>query len=159
VVGSLAYETTVAASAVSGYGYTMSDQISNPEVFSAILWAMTIGTLPAFIVVPIFGKKIERGMAKIESKNKRWSELFGVSLFIGMIATFLGAQFSGVTGGIGGWITVFVVIISGLIMILCNFISRHMKSNAMENYALPISMIGAMLLSIPITTLVSSITG
>ncbi len=157
VVGSLAYETTVAASAVSGFGYTMADQISNPEVFSAILWAMTIGTLPAFIVVPIFGKKIERGMANIASKNKRLSVLFWVSLFIGMIATFLGAQFSGTTSGIAGWIPVIVVIISALIMILCNFISKYMKSDAMENYALPLSMVGAMLLAIPITNLVSSI--
>jgi len=31
------YDTTIAVSAVSGYGYTMADQISNPEVFSISL--------------------------------------------------------------------------------------------------------------------------
>ncbi len=159
VIGSLAYETTVAASAVSGFGYSMADTITDPEVFAAILWAMTIGTLAAFIVVPIFGKKIERGMAKIESRDRRWSELFGAALFIGMISTFFGAQFGGVLQGLRGWIPVFVLAVSAAIMALCNAISRRLKSDFMENYALPISMVGAMLSSLPITSIVAAIEG
>ncbi|MDC7126742.1 MAG: DUF5058 family protein [Spirochaetales bacterium] len=157
VIGSLAYETTVAASAVSGYGYSMADTITNPKVFTSILWAMSIGTLAAFVVVPVFGKKIEHGMAKMKNKNSHWGELFGAALFIGMIATFFGAQFSGIQNGLVGWIPVFVMIVSALIMILCNTISKHLKSDVMENYSLPISMIGAMVSSIPITKIVMAI--
>ena len=159
VVGSLAYETTVAASAVSGYGYSMSETITNPEVFGSIVWAMTMGTLAAFIIVPIFGKKIENGMSKIEKKDGRWSELFGTALVVGMISTFFGSQFSGIFQGLTGWIPVFVMIVSALIMMLCNFISGRLKTNVMENYSLPISMIGAMLLAIPISSFVSVFTG
>lgn len=157
VIGSLAYETTVAASAVSGYGYSMSQTITDPEVFSAILWAMTIGTLSAFIVVPVFGKRIEKGLDNIKTKDRRWSELFGMSLLIGMIATFTGAQFSAVTTGLAGWIPVFVGIISALIMVACQAASKRMKSNAMENYALPISMVGAMIVAVPLSNALTSL--
>jgi hypothetical protein len=159
VIGSLAYETTAAAAAASSFGYDLSSPITDPKTFSAIVWAMSLGTLPAFIIVPIFGKRLENGMSRIESRDKRWRELLGAALFIGMISTFVGAQFAHVTEGLTGWIPVMVGIVSALIMYLCNTISRRFKTNFMENYALPISMLGAMLLSLPITNLVTMLDG
>jgi hypothetical protein len=45
------------------------------------------------------------------------------------------------------------MIISSLLMLICGFFVKVLKVKWMEDYALPISMLGAMALSIPITRL------
>ncbi len=56
--------------------------------------------------------------------------------------------------GLQGWIPpVFVMIVSALLMLICGFFVRVLKVKWMEDYALPISMLGAMALAIPITGL------
>jgi len=45
------------------------------------------------------------------------------------------------------------MIVSALLMLICGFFVRVLKVRWMEDYALPISMLGAMALAIPITNL------
>ena len=66
---------------------------------------------------------------------------------------FPGMIFADVTTGPKGWIPVFVMIVSSLLMLVCGFFVKVLKVKWMEDYALPISMLGAMALSIPITRL------
>jgi len=72
---------------------------------------------------------------------------------MGMISAFLGMIFAQVTTGLKGWIPVFVMAVSSMLMLVCGFFVRVLKVKWMEDYALPISMLGAMALSIPITRL------
>lgn len=156
VIGALTYETTAAASAANSLGYTLSELITDPMVFSAIVWVMTIGIIPGMVLVPTFGKKIENGLLKIRSKDDRWGDIFQTSLFLGMISAFLGVVFATVGQGLVGWIPVFVMLVSAIIMLLCGACVKKLKWQWMQDYALPISMLGAMALSIPITNLIKS---
>lgn len=159
VIGALTYETTAAASAASAVGATLSDQITDPRLFSAIAWIMTIGIIPGLVLVTVFGKKIENGVATIKTKDQRWGEIFISGLFLGMISAFLGVVFAHVHEGLEGWIPVFVMLSSAVLMILCGLLRKLLKAKWLDDYALPISLLGGMALSIPITTLVQSIVG
>ncbi|HCX79012.1 MAG TPA: DUF5058 domain-containing protein, partial [Firmicutes bacterium] len=83
----------------------------------------------------------------LKKRDTKWGEIVLTALFMGMISAFLGMIFADVTIGLKGWIPVFVMLISSLIMLICGFFVRVLKVKWMEDYALPISMLGAMALS------------
>ncbi|MDO4566166.1 MAG: DUF5058 family protein [Oscillospiraceae bacterium] len=159
VIGALTYETTAAASAASAIGLDLSQLIDDPKAFTTIAWVMTLGIIPGPILVPLIGKKIESGVAKIGKGDLKWNEYFMAGLFLGMISAFLGVVFADVTKGIVGWIPVFVMIISALLMALCGAIHKITQKKWITDYALPISMLGAMALAIPLTSFITAAAG
>lgn len=159
VIGALTYETPAAASAASAMGTDLSNLITDPVTFAAIAWVMTLGIIPGPVLVPTIGKKIENGVMRILQKDEKWGSLFMTALFLGMISAFLGMIFATVSEGLRGWIPCFVMIASALIMCVCAVFVKLLHWKWMEDYALPISMLGGMALSIPITNLVNMIAG
>ena len=159
VIGALTYETPAAASAASAMGTDLSTLITDPAVFAAIAWVMTLGIIPGPVLVPTIGKKIENGVMRIRQKDEHWGSLFMTALVLGMISAFLGMIFATVSEGLRGWIPCFVMIASALIMCVCAVFVKLLHWKWMEDYALPISMLGGMALSIPITNLVNMIAG
>ncbi len=159
VIGSLTYETTAAAAAANAVGSSLSQRITDPKIFAAIAWVMAIGIIPGLLLVPLFGKKIEKGISNIKSKDSKWGQIFLSGLFLGMISAFLGLVFAHVHEGLTGWIAVFVMFASALLMMICGLVRKLFKAKWIEDYALPISLLGGMALSIPITALVQSIVG
>ena len=159
VIGALTYETPAAASAASAMGTDLSNLITDPVTFAAIAWVMTLGIIPGSVLVPTIGKKIENGVMRIRQKDEKWGSLFMTALFLGMISAFLGMIFATVSEGLRGWIPCFVMIASALIMCVCAVFVKLLHWKWMEDYALPISMLGGMALSIPITNLVNMIAG
>ena len=155
----LTYEAPAAASAASAMGTDLSNLITDPVTFAAIAWVMTLGIIPGPVLVPTIGKKIENGVMRIRQKDEKWGSLFMTALFLGMISAFLGMIFATVSEGLRGWIPCFVMIASALIMCVCAVFVKLLHWKWMEDYALPISMLGGMALSIPITNLVNMIAG
>lgn len=157
VIGALTYETPAAASAAQAVGTDLSQLITDPTAFAAIAWVMTLGIVPGTILVPAFGKKIENGIMRIRSKDEKWGSIFMTALFLGMISAFLGMVFGTIRDGLQGWIPFFVMVVSALLMCVCAVFVKVLKWKWMEQYALPLSMLGGMFLSIPITNLVNSL--
>lgn len=157
VIGSLTYETTAAATAASALGTSLSDKVTDPKNFAAIAWVMTVGIVPGLILVPLFGQKIEGSLSKLKSKDQKWGDIFMTSLFLGMISAFLGVIFADISQGLTGWIPVFVMLAAAIVMALCGAIKFIFKAKWIEDYALPISMLSGMALSIPITQFVQSL--
>lgn len=157
VIGALTYETAAAAAAAEAVGYSLgSELITDPVAFAAIAWVMTLGIAAGLIWTPLLGKKVEKGLASIKMKDERWSEIFMNSLFLGMISAFLGVVFVDVSQGLVGWIPIFVMIAAAVIMALCGILLKVTKARWINDYALPVSMLGGMALAIPITNLVRS---
>ena len=154
VVGALTYELPAAESAAQAVGVSMSELVTDPKAFAAIAWVMTLGIIPGLILTPAFGEKIEGGLHKLQARDKKWGDIFMTSLFMGMISAFLGYIFCDVTKGLAGWIPVFVMLASALIMTVLGLLYKKTKARWLTDYALPISMLGAMALSIPITNLI-----
>jgi len=153
VLGALTYELPAATSTAATLGASISEGVTDPKVYSTIAWVMTLGILSGLTIITLFLKKIQGGIEGLKKRDTRWGELFITAVFMGMISAFLGMIFADVTQGLRGWIPVFVMLVSTVIMLICGFFVRVLKVKWMEDYALPISMLGAMALAIPITRL------
>jgi hypothetical protein len=142
VLGAVTYELPAATAAMNALGSSIADPITDAKVFTAVAWVMTLGIIPPLIIIPIFLKKIQGGMISIRKKDVRWGELFMTALFLGMISAFLGM---GVSGGV---LPVLTLLSSALIMAVCGLLVKKCGVSWLEDFALPLSMLGAMALAV-----------
>ena len=153
ILGALTYELPAASTTATAMNLSLSQQITDASAYSAIVWVMTLGIIPGIFVV-LFGlKKIQSGIVSIKSKDPKWGELFMSSMFLGMISAFVGMLFSDVRAGLPGFIPIVVALVSAVIMAVCGILIKKCKMAWLEQYALPLSMLGAMAASIPVTAL------
>ena len=161
VVGSLSYEAIAASNAVSAMGLELG-KISQltAQQFVNITLVMTISIMTGIWLVPVIGKKLLGGMSNLESKDKKWAEIFQNAMFIGMISAFLGYVFCDISrlwnpvegfSATSGLIPVCVMAVSALIMIVLGLLMRKPKLKWLGDYALPISLVLGMVSAIPIT--------
>lgn len=154
VVGAITYELPAATSTATALGLSLADTITDPKAYTAIAWVMTLGIIPGMIMIPLFLKKIQGGIMKIKNKDSKWGDLFMTSLFLGMISAFLGMVFTDVRNGLAGWIPIFVLLFSALMMGICGVLIKVCKMKWLETYALSISMILAMVFAVIITPMI-----
>ena len=154
VIGAITYELPAATSTANALGISLSEAITDPKIYSAIAWVMTLGILPSIVLPPILMKKIQGGMIKIKNKDSRWGDIFMTAMFLGMISAFLGMVFADVRSGIKGFIPIFALLVSAAIMGICGILIKKFHMKWLETYALSISMIGAMIFAVLITPLI-----
>lgn len=155
VIGAITYELPAATSTANAFGLSLSEMITDPEVYSAIAWVMTLGILPSIILPPILMKKIQGGMIKIKNKDSKWGDIFLTAMFLGMISAFLGMVFADIRTGIAGWIPIFVLLVSALAMALCGLLIKKFNMKWLETYAMAISMVLAMVFAVVITPILT----
>ena len=181
VVGSLSYEAIAAANAASGMGKTLSELAGSMTAsqFVTISIVMTVSIMVGIWLVPLIGKKMQKGLVSFESKDKKWSDIIQASLFIGMISAFVGYVFSDVSrlwlsnGGVyettakdengevvsvfydstSGLVPVCVMAVSAVLMCVCGILMKKLKWKWLNDYALPICMVLGMAAAIPLTAL------
>ncbi len=157
VIGAITYELPAASAAASSMAVDMSETVSDPLVFAVIAWVMTLGIIPGPILVPLFGKKIESGIIKLKNKDGKWGTIFMDALFLGMISAFLGMIFADISTGLVGWIPVFVMLTSSVLMLICGALYKKFNVKWLKDFAMPISMLGSMFLALPINAAVNAI--
>lgn len=154
VIGAITYELPAATSTANALGISLSEIITDPKVYSAIAWVMTLGIMPSIILPPVLMKKIRGGMVKLQNKDAKWSDLFMTSLFLGMISAFLGMVFADIRSGLAGWIPIFVLLVSALVMAVCGLLIKKFNMKWLETYAMTISMVCAMAFAVIITPII-----
>ena len=155
VIGAITYELPAATTTANALGITaLSETITNPEVYTAIAWVMTLGIFPGLIWVPLFIKKIQGGLMKIKNKDSKWGDILMTALFLGMISAFLGMVFADIRSGLAGWIPIFVLLFSAFVMGICGILVKVCRMKWLENYALPVSMLCAMAFAVVITPMI-----
>jgi hypothetical protein len=157
VVGSLSYETIAASNALNAMGLTFGRVAEiTAQQYVTVAWVMTISIMTGIWLVPLIGKKLQNGMISMEHRDKKWSEIFSNSMFIGMISAFLGyvfCDFSTVfSGDTSGLIAPLVMLVSMIVMAICGLCVKIFKYSWIADYALPISLICGMASAIPITS-------
>ncbi len=151
VLGAVTYELPAATATAKSMMLELNQTITDPRAFTAVAWVMTLGIIPGIFVI-LFGlKKIQSGVVKLKTRDEKWGDAVLTSLFLGMISAFLGMLFSDVRRGLPGFVPLAVALCSALLMGVCGVLIKKAKITWLEQYALPISMLGAMALSIPIT--------
>ena len=155
IIGSLSYETVAAGNALEAVGQELGNAITDPSIFIAVAWVMTIGIAAGVVLVPFLTKKVHGGVAKIGMKDKKWAETLNNAMFLGMISAFLGYVFCDVGGIIkgdaSGFIPVCVMLVSAIVMAVCGTIATKSKIRWLTDYALPVSLIIGMASAIPFT--------
>ena len=183
VVGSMSYETVAASNALSAMGQSLGSAIDlNAQQYLNVILVMTISIMMGIWLVPVIGKKLQSGMTKLENRDAKWADTFSNSLFIGMIAAFLGFVFCDVSrlwdadgrfitqtvvengeqikvqvpvSATSGMIPVCVMLVSALVMVVCGLLMKKPKLKWLSEYALPISLVLGMAAAIPITAWLS----
>ena len=179
VVGSMSYETVAANNALSAMGQSLgSGDPLTAQQYVNVLLVMTVSIMLGIWLVPVIGKKLQKGMRSLGNRDAKWAETFSNSLFIGMIAAFLGYVFCDVSrlwnadaryitqtvvengvevkkqvavSATSGLIPVCVMGVSALVMVICGLLMRKPKLKWLSEYALPISLVLGMAAAIPIT--------
>lgn len=150
VVGAIVYELSAADAACTSLGTSLGSALTAQQ-FTTIAWTMTIGITTGLVLVPLFAEKTLDGVASIGKKDKKWGELFTTSIFIGLIATFVGVGLSGITVDPEGRVSALVLIVSCIVMGICGILRNKLGWKWMNDYALPICMVIAMASAIPLT--------
>lgn len=179
VVGSMSYEMVAASNALSTMGQTLGAGTAlNAQQYVNVLTVMTVSIMMGIWLVPVIGKKLQKGMSSLSNRDAKWADIFSNALFIGMIAAFLGFVFSNVSrlwdpaarvvtekvvengaevnkqvavSATSGLIPVCVMLTSALAMIICGLLMRKPKLKWLSEYALPISLVLGMAAAIPFT--------
>ncbi len=154
VVGALTYELPAASTAAAAMGASISERVTDPKLFATIVWVMTLGIIPGIFYIPFLLTRIQKGIVNLKNRDKVWGETFLTALFLGMISAFLGVVFARIREGLTGWIPVFVMLISVVLMLICGLLVKRFGWRWLKEFALPICMLGAMALSIPLTNLI-----
>ena len=184
VVGSMSYETVAANNALSAMGQFLGSPTPlTAQQYLNVILVMTISIMMGIWLVPAIGKKLQNGMVKLGNRDKKWADAFSNSLFIGMIAAFLGYVFCDVNqlwtadknGLIAktateivngqqvevtkyfprttGLVPMCVMAVSAVTMLVCGLLMKFPKLKWLSEYALPISLIVGMAAAIPLTAL------
>lgn len=179
VVGSMSYETIAASNALTAMGQSLGSAAAlSAQQYLNIVLVMTISIMIGIWLVPVIGKKLQGGMAALGNRDAKWADAFSNSLFLGMIAAFLGYVFCDVSrlwnpdvrfvtetvmengeeikqqvavSATSGLIPVCVMAVSAVVMIICGLLMRKPKLKWLSEYALPISLVLGMASAIPIT--------
>ena len=183
VVGSMSYETVAASNALQAMGQSLGSSLElTAQQYVNVLLVMTISIMMGIWLVPVIGKKLQGGMASLANRDAAWADTFSNSLFIGMIAAFLGFVFCDVNrlwdadsrfitqtvvengeqvkvqipvSATSGMIPVCVMLVSALVMVACGLLMKKPKLKWLSDYALPISLVLGMASAIPITAWLS----
>ena len=179
VVGSMSYETVAASNALQAMGQNLGSAAAlTAQQYLNVLLVMTISIMMGIWLVPLIGKKLQKGMSSLSNRDAKWADIFSNSLFIGMISAFLGFVFCDVSrlwdpsarfvtetviengvevkqqvavSATSGMIPVCVMGVSALVMVICGLLMRLPKMKWLSEYALPISLVLGMAAAIPIT--------
>ena len=142
VLGAVTYELPAATVALNALGESISAPVSGPLAFNTVAWVMTLGCITPLIIIPLFLKKIQGSVHNLRRKDSHWGDLFLTAMFLGMISAFLGMGIS------DGLLSILTLLTSAAIMAVCGIFVKVLKVKWLENFALPISMLGAMAPSI-----------
>ena len=173
VIGSMSYETVAATNALNAMGESLGSSNLSAQAYANVLIVMTVSIMMGLLLVPLIGKKLQKGMQSLSKRDAKWADIFSNSLFIGMIAAFLGFVFcdvsrlwtadeNGIVSAVkdgqtvqytatSGLIPVCVMAVSALTMVACGLLMRKPKLKWLSEYALPISLVLGMASAIPFT--------
>lgn len=159
VVGAVTYELPAAQAAATAMGMSgLTDPNFTLEVFAGVVLTMSVGIVWGLLLCLFNGVKIvSKGMNKMQNTDKKWGEMFVGALFMGLVATFFGSiVMPPIVGMIKhtvpiyeGITSILVLLTSALLMFVFTSLSKkYKKLKWMEQFALPVSMVLAMVIAV-----------
>lgn len=181
VIGNLAYETTAAQTALDFWGVSLKNAVSDPQQFSTIAWAMTVGSIAPLILLPFLCKKLQKKVGDVVNKSEK-SKVLGDAIsaaaFIGIISAFVAREINGRTTtketllnaagevvknadgtvekitkitGSAGAMSILVLITAIISLLILDALCKKFKLSKLEPFTMPIAMFIAMGMAILLT--------
>ena len=155
VIGAIQYETTAAIGALQAAtgdaSANIATAVEDKQIFSEIIWVMTLGSILPLILIPIVLKKIQKGVSDVASKNSKWMDIMTAAAFIGLMAAFIGKGLAGMgsktepkIGDGAGVLSLAALVFSTGFMMFFTIINKKLKKNWIDALAMPVSMVLAM---------------
>lgn len=141
VIGAVTYELPAAEAAAQAAGASLSVGVP-VSAFSVIVWVMTLGIMSGPLFIIAYFKKLQGKVNQIKVEDNRWGTLLISAMFVGLISSFLGSALA------GGLVSILTLLSSALLMFICIMLEQRAGLKALKDFALPLSMIGAMALAI-----------
>lgn len=141
VVGAITYELPAAETAAQAFGQTIRQAIVDPVTYSAIAWAMSLGSVFAMILITLFARSIQSGIHRTQLKDTVWSGLLITAMFMGLISAFLGSALG------GGLVSILALLSSAAVMAGFGLAIKRSGLRQLENFAMPVSMICGMVVA------------
>lgn len=139
VIGSFPYEMLAADIGAESMGVGgLGGEGYNALVFANSVWVMTIGAMWSGLMVFFFLKTIKKQYQKIEKKDPNWMKVITTAAFFGVVCIFL------VGKAVTGVVPLLTTITGAILMTICALLITKFKIHWLREFALPISMIGAM---------------
>ena len=142
VIGAVTYELPAAEAAAQATGASLAEAGVPLDVFSVIVWVMTLGIMSGPIFIIAYFKKLQSRVNKIKVEDNRWGTLLIAAMFVGLISSFLGSALA------GGLVSIFTLLTSAVIMVICIQLEQKAGLKIFKDFALPLSMVGAMAMAI-----------
>ncbi|HSW35798.1 MAG TPA: DUF5058 family protein [Candidatus Limnocylindrales bacterium] len=142
VIGAITYELPAAEAAAQAMGTSLTVFDMPVSVFTVIAWVMTLGIMSGPIFIIVYLKKLQGRVNKIKTEDNRWGALLISAMFVGLISSFLGSSLA------GGLISMLTLFSSALLMFLFVQLEKKASIKVFKDFALPVSMVGAMALAI-----------
>lgn len=146
VIGSMSYEVMAAGAVADAAGVDMAQGMPL-DVFGAAMWIMTIGILAGLLFNLFFMKKYQNKLLSMHEKNSRWANIMTAALFMGIIATMGGQQIA------RGGVALLTLVTSAVIMAVIGVLSKVTKKRWVEDFALPVAVLGSLALSVVYTNI------
>ena len=163
VIGALHYEGTVADIGARAAGMTggLSAAEMTGDAFVTIALLMTVGIMWSVILCIIFCKWYTRKLAgKTEKpaeavdkaipakpKKKGFGDVMFIAMFIGLVSAYIGS-YVGVFTSSGDYLPITVAVVAGVVMAVCEYITKKLHQEWLESFAMALSMLVGMSVAI-----------
>lgn len=172
VIGNLTYETVAAEKAMTAFGHIggISSAVTDPQVYTGIIWVMTFGIIMPLILCPFLAKPILNkinGTSKKEKKakpapengKKKKVDFSGLmdyaspAVFIGLIGAFVARAIAGSGkadkfGDGAGILSVITLVTAVVVSTVLELLCKKFKLTKLEPFIMPIGMLAAMAVAI-----------
>ena len=149
VIGSAPYELMAAGIGAKTMGvHSLGGGAFTVDVFANAIWVMCIGSFWAIMIVALFYKGLKKRYALKASGDKRWQEVLTSSCFMGVFALFMADPLT------SGGVPLATFVTSALLMVGCLLLIVKFKFERLREFALTLSMIGGMVMSVVWTQMV-----
>lgn len=168
VIGALHYEGTVADIAARNTGMAgLNAAEMTGDAFVTIALLMTVGIMWSVILCIIFCKwyatKLAGKPAKAEAagdetaegieaagdaapakpKKKGFGDVMFIAMFIGLVSAYIGS-YVGVFTSTGDYMPITVAVVAGLVMAVCEYITKKLHQEWLESFSMALSMLVGM---------------
>lgn len=139
VIGSGPYELLAAGIGAESMGVEkLGSDGYTAMVFANSVWVMTIGAMWSGLMIFFFLKPLRKGYGKYQQRNPGWMKNVTNAAFFGVICVFLARPMT------AGGVPLVTLACGAVLMTVFAVLIMKFKMNWLKEFALPISMLGAM---------------